>query len=175
MDKKITPNVEKKLSTLELDEMYWFIREKSTKETRENVYIMTMVSRSPRQIVGFDVAFDKTPERIHNIVDSAPPAKTYCTDGWLGYIDVVYPGKYIRNVNDKSNTFTVEVVNADLRHYIPILRRRSRCFARKIETLRCVLEVFIQAYNAFGEAKRLYRAKSISDFRELQFSVLDFL
>jgi hypothetical protein len=32
---------------------------------------------------------------------------------------VNYFGKHIRNIHDKSNTFTVEGVNADLRHYIP--------------------------------------------------------
>lgn len=38
---------------------------------------MTMVSRLPRQIVGFDAAFDKTPERIQKIVDNGPEAKYY--------------------------------------------------------------------------------------------------
>ena len=66
--------------------MYWFIGEKSRTETRENTYVMTMVSRIPRQIVGFDVALDKSPSRIQAIVDNAPEAKSYCTDGYLGYV-----------------------------------------------------------------------------------------
>lgn len=86
-----------------------------------------MVSRKTRQIVGFDVAFDKSHERIQNIVDNAPDAEYYCTDGYNGYIDIAYPRKHIRNIHDKSDTFTVEGVNADLRHYIPVLARRSRC------------------------------------------------
>ena len=109
-----------------------------------------MVSRQPRQIVGFDVALDKSSKRIQQIVDTAPKAKFYCTDGYNGYIDVIYPGKHIRNVHDKSNTFTVEGVNADLRHYTPILARRSRYFPRKLETLKAVVEVFVNAYNSFG-------------------------
>jgi len=111
-----------------------------------------MVSRKPRQIVGFDAAFDKSPKRIQRIVDNAPWSKKYCTDGWSGYVDVIYPGQHIRNTHDKSDTFTVEGVNADLRHYIPILARRSRCFARTIATLKAVIEVFIEAYNKFGVA-----------------------
>lgn len=63
----------------EMDEMYWFIRRKPQFATRENTYIMTMVSREPGQIVG-DVAADKSPERLQAIVDSAPEAKAYCTD-----------------------------------------------------------------------------------------------
>ncbi len=161
--------------TFELDELYWFIGKKSRTETRENVYLMTMVSRLPRQIVGFDVAFDKSPERIQRIVDNASIAEKYCSDGWTGYIDVVYPGKYIRNCRDKSDTFTVEGVNADLRHYIPILARRSRCFPRKLETLIAVIDVFVDAYNQFGLAKMNFRRKRNSSSRELPFSLFDFL
>jgi len=159
----------------ELDELYWFVGRKPRTETRENVYLMTMVSRNPRQIVGFDVAFDKSPDRIQGIVDNAPDAEIYCTDGYLGYVDVAYPGKHVRNATNKNDTFTVEGVNADLRHYIPILARRSRCFARKIETLKAVTEVFVDAYNQFGVAKRDFRRNRDSKSRELPFSVLDFL
>jgi len=155
--------------------MYWFVGRKGRSETRENTYIITVVSRNPRQIVGFDVAFDKSPERIQVIVDAAPPAENYATDGYLGYIDVVYPGKHIRNVSNKNDTFTVESVNADLRHYIPILRRRSRCFPRSLDTLRAVIEVFVEAYNKFGEAKMKFRQNRDPNARELPFSVLDFI
>jgi Transposase and inactivated derivatives, IS1 family len=148
--KKTTQTLETNYHILELDELYWFIREKSRTETRENVYLMTMLSRLPRQITSFDVALDKSPERIQRIVDSAPEANQYCTDGWWGYVDVVYPGQHIRNIHNKSNTFTVEGINADLRHYIPILARRSRCFPRTLETLYAVVAVFVEAYNKFG-------------------------
>jgi IS1 family transposase len=164
---------EKCTDCLELDELYWFVERKPRTETRENVYLMTMVSRKPRQIVGFDVARDKSPERIQKIVDSAPAAEKYCTDGWSGYIDVIYPGMHVRNTRDKSDTFTVEGVNADLRHYIPILARRSRCFARKLETLYAVVEVFANAYNQFGVAKHKWRLHHPKG--ELPFGLVDFL
>lgn len=153
--------------------MYWFVESKPKSETRENVYIMTAVSREPRQIAGFDAAYDKSPERIQAIIDAAPAAQKYYTDGYLGYVDVVYPGCHVRNVHDKSNTYTVEGVNADLRHYIPILARRSRCFARKLETLRAVIAVFVDAYNCFGAAKYKYRQAHKTG--EIPFAVVDFL
>ncbi len=168
-------NTQSNYQFLELDELYWYVGEKSRTETKENTYVMTMVSRSPRQIVGFDVAFDKSSERIQRMVDNAPSGNIYYSDGGAGYLNVIYPGHYIRNIHDKSNTFTVEGVNADLRHYIPLLRRRSRCFPRSIETLRAVLELFIQAYNAFGLAKMKFRQNRDPKSRELPFSVLDFL
>lgn len=132
-----------------------------------------MVSREPRQIIGFDVAFDKSPERIQNIVDNSPEAECYCTDGYNGYIDIVYPGKHIRNICNKNDTFTVEGVNADLRHYIPVLARRSRCFPRSLKTLKAVVAVFVDAYNQFGLAKFKYRQKRKKG--ELPFSFVDFL
>ena len=171
--KKTAKKLESNYQFLELDELYWFIVQKPRTETRENMYLMTMVSRNPRQIVGFDVAHDKNPSRIQRIVDSAPPAEKYCTDGYLGYVDVAYYGEHIRNICDKSNTFTVEGVNADLRHYIPTLARRSRCFARSLETMRAVLDVFVDAYNAFGVAKQRFRARYGS--KELPFSLLDYI
>lgn len=58
--------------------------------------------------------------------------------------------KHIYNIYNKNDTFTGEGVNADLRHGIPTLARRSRCFPRKLENLQAVLAVFVQAYNRFG-------------------------
>jgi IS1 family transposase len=169
----------------ELDELYWYIGRKGKGKTRENVYVMTMVSREPRQIVGFDVAFDKSPERIQGIVDSAAASHKYCSDGYLGYIDVVYPGEYVRNVRNKNDTFSVESVNADLRHYMEVLTRRSRCFCRSTETLEAIMAVFVDAFNKFGAFKAKYRkpvihkststSKKLHKFRDCPRALVDFL
>lgn len=158
---------------VELDELYWFIEHKNTKKECKNIYVITMVSRQPRQIIGFDVAFDKTSQRIQNIIDNAPEAEKYCTDGYYGYLDVIYPGKHIYNIHNKKDTFTVEGVNADLRHHIPTLARRSRCFARKLENLKAAISVFVHAYNKFGLAKHHYRLTHKK--KEVPFSIIDFI
>ena len=62
--KKTAQKAKNDFHILELDELYWFIGEKSKTQTKENVYLITMVSREPRQIVGFDVALDKSSARI---------------------------------------------------------------------------------------------------------------
>ncbi len=144
---------------MELDELYWFVEYKPRTETRENVYIMTMVSRKPRQVVGHTVSRSKSSKTIQRMVDTAPEAEYYCTDGYFGYLDVIFPGKHIYNIHNKNDTFTVEGVNADLRHYIPTLARRSRCFPRKLENLQTVLAAFVQAYNRFGIQKERYRSQ----------------
>lgn len=157
---------------MELDELYWYLESKPRTETRENVYIMTMVSRKPRQIVGHVVSRDKLSKTIQRMVDGAPEAEEYCTDGYYGYLDVVFPGKHIFNVHNKNDTFTVEGVNADLRHYIPTLARRSRCFPRKLENLQAVLAVFVRAYNRFGLQKAHYRSRHPGAV--VPFSLFDF-
>ena len=158
---------------MELDELYWFLEYKPRSETRENVYIMTMVSRKPRQIVRHVVSRDKMSRTIQRMVDAASDAEVYCTDGYSGYLDVVFPGKHIFNMHNKNDTFTVEGVNADLRHYIPTLARRSRCFPRKLENLRAVLDIFVRAYNRFGAQKERYR--SLHPKATVPFSLFDFL
>ena len=173
--KKTELEIVENFEALELDELYWFVGKKARTQTRENVYLMTMVSRNPRKIVGFDIAADKSSSRIQSIVDHAPWAKYYYTDGYNAYLNVIYPGEHVRNISNKNDTYTVEGINADLRHYIPILRRRSRCFPRSLETLRTVVEVFVDAYNRFGVAKMVFRQHRNPKSRDLPFSVLDFL
>ena len=157
----------------ELDELYWFTGKKPNTETHENTYIFTMVSREPRQVVGFEVSMEKSSRIIQNIVDNAPEADFYCSDGYVGYLDVIYPGKHIRNIHDKGDTFTVEGVNADLRHYIPILARRSRCFPRSFETLKAVVSLFVDAYNRFHMA--VFKFRLFNPKREFPLGLVDFL
>ena len=106
------------------------------------------------------------------MVDAAPEAEIYCTDGYGGYLEVVFPGKHIFNSHNKNDTFTVEGVNADLRHYIPTLARRSRCFPRKLENLQAVLTVFVHAYNRFGRHTDRYRSRHPGT--AVPFSLFDF-
>ena len=75
--------------------------------------------------------------------------------------------------HNKNDTFTVEGVNADLRHHIPTLARRSRCFPRKLENLQAVLAVFVRAYDRFGLQTHLYRSRHPGT--SVPFSLFDFL
>ena len=76
-------------------------------------------------------------------------------------------------IHSPKDTFTAEGVNADLRHYIPTLARRSRCFPRKAENLRAVVAVFVAAYNRFGIQKERWRSKHLCG--SIPFSLFDFL
>ena len=166
--------------------MHWFIKARRGHENGVNTYLMTMISRIPRQILGFTVDKGVKSERIQQMVDDNPIAENYYTDGSMVYLDVYfYDGCHKRNIHDKKDTHIIESVNADLRHYISGLRRKSRCFFRSMETLKAVLYTFINAYNKFGEAKlkcRMpvdYKSQKVTNkyhkFRYPTFSVLDFI
>ena len=150
----------------ELDEIFWFIGRRRGNENGVNTYIMTMISREPRQIVAFAVDKSKAEKIIQRMVDSVPPAKKYYTDGYYGYANIDFVGQHMRNATNKNDTHLIESTNADLRHYIPGLRRRSRIFYRTIETFHAVLSVFIDAYNKFGDYKHNHKKiyRTLFDF-----------
>ena len=156
-------------SAFELDELFWFIKTRKDNEMGVNTYLMTMVSRFPRQIVAFDVDKSVKAKVIQQMVNSVPVAKNYFTDGGSVYLDVDFCGRHRRNIHNKNDTYIVEGTNADIRNYIAGLKRKSRCFFRSRENLKIVLWIFINAYNKFGHAKRNYTD------RQPPFSILNFL
>ncbi len=164
-----------KTDAFELDEIYWFIGKRKGFENGVNTYIMTMLSREPRQIVAYDVDNSANSTFIQQMVDNSPEAENYDTDGGRCYLGVDFLGRHRRNIRDKSDTHNIEGSNADIRHYIAGLRRRSRCFFRKVETLRAVLSIFFYAFNKIGAAKRDYRLRHPDCGRDFHFSHLDFL
>lgn len=48
---------------------------------------------------------------------------------------------------DKSQPYRVEGDNAELRHDLARLARRSRCFSRCLEALHCASKLFVFAWN----------------------------
>ena len=126
-----------------------------TQREKNKIYVITRVNREKRQIVGYDIAFDKSRERIQKLVDSSPKAEYYYSDAYSAYSEICYYGTYSA-LKNKSQTYTVEGVNSDLRHYIPPLRRKSKCFFRSIETAKAVFKIFVFAFNKFALAKFLH-------------------
>ena len=113
---------------------------------KNRIYIITLVSRDKRQILGYDIAFDRSRERIQKLVDNSAKASKYYSDSYPAYAEICYEAVHT-SLKNKSQTYTVEGVNSDLRHYIPALHRRSKCFFRSIETINAVFKIFVHALN----------------------------
>ena len=92
------------------------------------------------------------PERSEHsfqaVIDVAPQASVYYSDEFGIYQSLSYPADSIHiAVRDRSQTYTVESVNADLRTYLARLKRRSRCFTRALDALRTAMTLFVYYYN----------------------------
>ncbi len=125
-------------------------RTSCTASSREKnrFYAITLVSRDTREIVGFDIAFDKSRERIQCLVDRSVKARQYYSVAYSAYAEVRYEDAHT-SLKNKSQTYTVEGVNSDLRHYSPPLRRKSKCFFRSFETAKAIFKIFVNAFSIY--------------------------
>jgi len=106
-------------------------------------------------IVGWVVDDVREPTALQAMLDRSPPAERYYSDGYSLYETLIYaPGHHLA-VSDKSQTYSVEADNAELRHYLARLARRSRCFSRCIEALRRAIKFFVFAWNR----RQLYKRR----------------
>lgn len=113
------------------------------------------MDRATRCIVAWAVCLSRTPELMQSVVDAAPHAANYYSDAFNTYRELCWWGTH-QAMYDKSQTYSVEGTNADLRHYLARLVRRSRCFSRCIHALTRAVDLFVRCYNARQLRKRKY-------------------
>ena len=111
------------------------------------------MERASSCIVGSLVSQKRDEAALQKLIDQSPRAHWYYSDLLASYKKLIYyPGKHTPMPN-KSETYRVEGVNAELRHYLARLHRRSRCFSRCAEALRRNVRLFVYAWNR----RQLYR------------------
>ena len=117
-------------------------------------------------MLSWDVVLERTTVALQACLERAPQAKQYYSDAFPVY-DTLYYGAPYEMRTDKQETYSVEAVNADLRHYLKRLARKSRCFSRRILSLARNIRLFVFCYNHRQLAKRSYPKYS--------FHLIDFL
>jgi len=91
---------------------------------------------------------------LQPFVAGLPAANIYYSDGLATYPQLSWPGSGLHEVSvGKRNTYTVEGMNAQLRQYLGPLRRRTRGYAKNVESLRELMSWFVYHWNA---RQRLY-------------------
>jgi IS1 family transposase len=93
-------------------------------------------------VVGWQVCAERDETILQAMLDNSPPAVWYYSDLFAH-----------TPMPDKSETYRVEGVNAELRHYLARLVRQSRCFSRCIRALCQAIKLFVFAWNR----RQLYR------------------
>lgn len=97
--------------------------------------------------MAWQVSSEVSDETLQDMVDDLPAARWYYSDALPAYQDLSYhPGIHMTMYN-KSQTYSVEADNAELRHYLARLARRSRCFSRSIHALRFAVRIFVYCWN----------------------------
>ena len=102
------------------------------------------------------VVEERTQEVIQQIIDEAPKAKWYFSDGFDAYSRLWYHFGRYEVSEGKNDTYSVEGDNAELRHYLARLARKSRCFSRCREALQNALKLFVFAFNRRQLHKQLF-------------------
>ncbi|KAA0275184.1 MAG: IS1 family transposase [Chloroflexi bacterium] len=116
------------------------------RQEKNEIYLLTVVDRDTRCVLSWDVVPERTSEALQACLERAPQAKQYYSDAFPVY-DTLYYGAPYEMRTDKQETYSVEAVNADLRHYLKRLARKSRCFSRRMQALAKNIQLFVYCYN----------------------------
>ena len=105
------------------------------------------MDRATRCILSWKVAWERSQAVIQSMVDEAPKAKQYFSDGFDVYASLWYHfGRYAVS-QGKTDTYSVEGDNAELRHYLARLAPSSRCFSRRAFALAYAVRLFVFYFN----------------------------
>jgi IS1 family transposase len=114
-----------------------------------------------RYILSWDVVWERSIEMLQTCLDRAFRAKQYYSNAFPVFESLYYGAPFELRSN-KKETYYVEAVNANLRHYLKRLARKSCCFSRCPNALRCALQLFVYCYNQHQIKKRTYPAYKCS-------------
>jgi IS1 family transposase len=113
------------------------------------------VDRTTRCVLGWAVDWQVSDENLQEVLDETLPARWYYSDLLTAYQELAYDFGIHFPMKGKSQTYSVEADNAELRHYLARLVRRSRCFSRSIHALRLAVPLFVFAWNP----RQLYKLR----------------
>lgn len=119
---------------------------------------MTFVERRTRCIVSWRVVPTRDGTVVQEMVHESVPAQRYFSDGLDVYQTALYWPAVHYSMDDKRETFSVEGDNAELRHYLARLGRRSRCFSRCMRALTNAVKLFVYAFNRRQLARHRFPA-----------------
>jgi len=108
-------------------------------------------------------------ETLQPLADQTAPLQPtrYFSDGYEAYRSLLYRQGQHQVAPGKTETYSVEGDNADLRHYLARLGRKSRCFSRSLAALARQVGLFVFCYNA--------RQLFVRRFPKLKAHLIDFL
>lgn len=104
------------------------------------------VERYSGLIVGHAVLWKIDAYTLQDVINGLPQADCYYSDGWRAYQALKWPGQHEVSVG-KRDTHTIEGRNSELRHYLARLRRKTKCYSKKLEALAQAVKLFVWGWN----------------------------
>jgi len=121
------------------------------------------VARDTGLVVAMQVLEQLQWEGMQQVVDSLPKAENYCSDQSSIYPDLEWPTGSSHIISKgKEQTHTIESINANLRHYLKRLARRTRCFSKCFQALERSVRLFAWYYN---RRQRVILARQLSRYQ----------
>lgn len=102
------------------------------------------------------VVTERTAEVVQDMLDEVPDSFQYCTDGFSIYVGRNYHRGWHLVAHGKSQTYSVEGDNAELRHNLKCLARATRCFAKRLDSLIRRVKFFVHCWNQRQLFRRAY-------------------
>ena len=84
----------------------------------KRIYILTVINRKPRCILGWAVVWVRTQAAIQQVIDQAPKVKWYYGDGFDAYQWLWFHFGRYEVSKGKADTYSVEVITLN---YVTIL------------------------------------------------------
>lgn len=124
---------------------------------------MAAIARDSGLVVAMQVLEEREWEQMQQVVDTLPQAENYCSDGCSIYPDLDWPPGSTHIISKgKEQTHTIESLNANLRHYLKRLARKTRCFSKSLEALVRSVRLFAWYYN---RRQRVIIARKLSRYQ----------
>ena len=124
---------------------------------------MAAIARDSGLVVAMQVLKQLEWEGMQEVVDSLPQAQNYCSDQSSIYPDLEWPQGSTHIISKgKEQTHTIESLNANLRHYLKRLARKTRCFSKSFDALVRSVRLFAWYYN---RRQRVIIARQLSRYQ----------
>jgi IS1 family transposase len=106
------------------------------------------MDRATRCFLGWKIVWERTRDDLQAVMDDGPKAKWYFSDAFESYASLWFHFGRYEVSEGKSETYSVEADNAELRHHLARLPRSSQCFSRCPYALHCcAIRLFVYCYN----------------------------
>jgi IS1 family transposase len=105
------------------------------------------VDRRTSYLIQWAISPQRDPTLLQTLVDQAPPARFYYSDLYAGWRSLLYWHGLYTPMPNKSQTYRVEGLNAELRHYLARLTRQSRAFSKSLAAFRHAITLFAYLWN----------------------------